>query len=385
MNKRKILYITGTRADYGLMRFLLSEINKNPKLDLEIVATGMHLMEEFGSTISEIRKDGFKVHEIKAVYGEDNKLSMAKFIGEFIQLLSDKIEYIKPDIILLLGDRAEMLAGAIVGTYLSIPVAHIHGGDVTSTVDDNARHAITKLAHIHFPATEMSADRIIKMSEDSWRVYNVGSPAIDSLLNEDYLTPDRLATKYGLNISEPVLMVVQHPVTMEYEDSAIQIRETLDSVKELGYQTIVVYPNSDAGGRLIIKAIEDYEKYPFIKVFKSLPHQDYVSLMKYSQVIIGNSSSGIIEAPFFHLPAVNIGTRQKGRDMGINVLNVGYNKKEIKEAIKKALFDEYFKGKVKESMSLYGEGRSSEKIIEILLNQRIGEALLQKNLILEGS
>ena len=193
---RKILYITGTRADYGLMRSVLREIESHPRLELEIAATGMHLMEEFGRTIEEVKKDGFKIHEIDATYEKDDKESMLNFIGKFIQLLAKKIEEINPDIILLLGDRGEMLAGAIVGAYLTIPTAHLHGGEVTSTVDELARHAITKLAHIHLPPTEKSAERIIKMGEDPLNVFVVGPPGIDSILNENLIEPTELSKKY---------------------------------------------------------------------------------------------------------------------------------------------------------------------------------------------
>ena len=310
---RKILYITGTRADYGLMRSVLREIEAHPGLELEIAATGMHLMEEFGMTIEEVKKDGFKIHEIDATYEKDDKESMVNFIGKFIRLLTKKIEEINPDMILLLGDRGEMLAGAIVGAYLTIPTAHLHGGEVSSTVDEFARHAITKLAHIHFPPTKRSAERIIKMGEDPSNVFVVGSPGIDSILNENLIEPVELSKKYDLELSKPILLLLQHPVTTDAEDAPEHIRETLEAIVELRHQTIAIYPNADAGGRDMIEVIREYEKYPFIKMFKSIAHKEYLSLMSIASVIVGNSSSGIIEAPSFGLPAINIGSRQNGR------------------------------------------------------------------------
>jgi UDP-hydrolysing UDP-N-acetyl-D-glucosamine 2-epimerase len=377
---RKILYISGSRADYGLMRETLFKIKKHPNLDLEIVVTGMHLMPEFGKTINEIKKDRFKIHKINAIYEEDNKESMAKFLGKFIVILLKKIKKIKPDILLLLGDRAEMLGGAIVGAYLTIPTFHIHGGEVTSTVDEPVRHAITKLSHIHLVATKNSAKRIIKTGEDPWRVFVVGAPGLDSILNKKLISPKEIAKKYGLNLSKPILLVIQHPVTTELDDAGRQMKETMEAIKELGYQTIIIYPNADAGGRKMIKVIKKYEKYPFIKSFKSIPHQEYLSLMKIASVMVGNSSSGIIEAPSLHLPVVNIGKREEGRERAENVIDVNYNREEIKRAIKKAIYDKKFKKKVKKCKNPYGNGKAGIKIVKILNEIKLDKKLLQKKM-----
>ena len=378
--KRKILYITGTRADYGLMKSALRVIENHPYLNLEIIVTGMHLMPEFGMTINEIKRDTFKIHEIDASYGKDDKESMANFVGKFIQLLTEKVNEIKPDIILLLGDRGEMLAGAIVGAYHTIPVAHLHGGEVTSTVDEFTRHAITKLAHIHFPATEKSVERIIKMGEDPSNVFVVGAPGLDAILNEKLIEPVELARKYNLKLSKPILLVVQHPVTIEVDDAPDQIRETLDAIAELKQQTLVIYPNADAGGRGMIEVIKEYGKYPFIKTFKNIPYKEYISLMEIVTIMVGNSSSGIIEAPSFGLPVINIGSRQEGREKAENVIGVGYNKEQIKAAIKKALDDENFKEKAKNCKSPYGDGKAGVVIADILSKIKIDKKLMQKRL-----
>lgn len=381
---RKILYITGTRADYGLIRPVLSAIEKNPHLELEIIATGMHLMEEFGSTIDDIRRDKFKLHEIYSVYETDSKSSMAIFIGDLIKLITKKIENICPDIILILGDRGEMLAGAIVGAYLSIPIAHIHGGEVTSTVDDLARHAITKLSHIHFPATKKSAERIKKMGEDPSKIFVVGAPGLDSILNGALIKSEEITKIYDLIIYYPIILLVQHAVTSEIKDAPNQIRKTLEAILELGHQTVLIYPNADAGGRKIIEVIKEYEKYPFIKIYKNIPHLHYLSLMKIASVMVGNSSSGIIEAPSFDLPVVNIGSRQRDRERADNVIDVGYDKEEIKAAIITAICDENFKIRVKKCKNPYGDGRAGRKIAYILSNIKIDENLLQKRLAYDG-
>ncbi len=377
---RKILYISGTRADYGLMRETLLNIKRCPELKIEIAATGMHLMPEFGKTINEIKKDGFKVYEMDATYKNDSRESMANFIGEFVQLLSEKIKIIKPDMILLLGDRGEMLSGAVVGAYLAIPVVHIHGGDVTSTVDEFSRHAITKLSHIHLVATKNSAQRIEKMGEDKWRIFVVGAPGLDEILNEKLLSKKEIAKKYSMNLTEPILLVIQHPVSAEIENSAKQIKETMEAIKELSLQAIVVYPNADAGGREIIKVIEKYTKYPFIKIYKNVPRKDYLSLMNIASAMIGNSSSGMIEAPSFHLPMVNIGGREKGRERAANIIDVDYNKKQIKKGIQKAIYDKNFLAKLKNCKNPYGDGKVGPKIAKILSKIPINKKLLEKKI-----
>lgn len=378
MNKRKILYITGSRADYGLMRQCLFAIKSHSALKLEIVVTGMHLMDQFGRTMNEIKKDKFKIHVIQAKYEKDDKESMASFVGEFVSKLSEKMKYIKPDIILILGDRAEMLGAAIVGTYFSIPVAHIHGGDVSSTVDDTVRHAITKLSHIHFPATRKSAERIIKMCEEKNRVFITGAPGLDDILTTKYVSPNVISRKYGLDLSKPYLIVVQHPVTSEIKMAASQMRQTMEAIKELGYQSIVIYPNADAGGREMIKVIKKYKKHSFIKIFKNINHQDYIGLLQVSGAIIGNSSGGIIETASFHLPAINIGIRQRGRERAENVIDVDYNKRQIKTAIKKALFYKNFKKKAARCKNPYGNGYAGKKIANVLSKIKIDKNLLQK-------
>lgn len=376
--KRKIAYISGTRADYGLMRSVLYQIHTHESLSLDIIVTGMHLMDEFGMTVDEIKKDGFNYHIVDVRYADDTKESMALFIGEFIQRLTPLIRTINPDIILVLGDRGEMLAGAIVGAYLSIPVAHIHGGEVTSTVDDLARHAITKLSHIHFPATEESAGRIIRMGEDPSRVFVVGAPGLDQILHESLIEVEEIEKKYHLNFSNYVLLVVQHPVTLEVNQASAQIRETLEAISFFQYQTVIIYPNADAGGRAMIDVIKEYEHLPFIRAYKNIPHKDYLSLMRYSSVLIGNSSSGIIEAPSFGIPVINIGSRQQGRERGNNIVDVGYNRESIVSAIDCVLNNDSYKNKIKLKNNPYGNGSSGKKIVHTLSEITLNNQLLQK-------
>ena len=377
--KRKILYISGSRADFGLMKQTLRNIKDHPKLTLEIAATGMHLMDEFGRTVSEIRNDGFKVREIKATYDNNNKGSMTDFIGTFMLKISKTIASSKPDIILLLGDRAEMLGAAIAGAYLAIPVAHIHGGDISSTADDTVRHAITKLSHIHFPATKRSAERITGMGERKNRIFITGAPGLDDIFSGSYTSPIDISRKYNLDLSKPVLVVIQHPVTNEIEMSARQMSETMESIKELGQQSIVIYPNADAGSRPMIKVIEKYRKYQNIRIFRNIPRQDYIGLMKVASALIGNSSSGIIESASFRLPAINIGSRQNGRERYQNVTDVLHNKKQITASIRKALFDKTFLQKIKRCRNPYGNGKAGIKIADVLSRIEMDKDFLQKS------
>jgi UDP-hydrolysing UDP-N-acetyl-D-glucosamine 2-epimerase len=218
------------------------------------------------------------------------------------------------------------------------------------------------------------------MGEDPSNVFVVGAPGLDSILNENLIEPTELSEKYNLDLSEPILLVVQHPVTTEVDDAPEQIRETLEAISELKHQTILIYPNADAGGRRMIEVIKGYEKYPFIKTFKSIPHKEYLSLMRIASVMVGNSSSGIIEAPSFGLPVVNIGSRQEGRQRAENVIDVDYDKEQIKAAIKKALYDEDFKEKVKKCKNPYGDGKAGVRIADILSKVKTDKNLLQKRL-----
>lgn len=382
MKKRKIVAITGSRAEYGLTSSILKAIKNHPKLKLSLIVTGMHLSQEFGYTLKEIEKDGFEIAaKIENLISEDTGRAMVKSIGKCVLKLADVLEKIKPDILLVLTDLGHTLAGAIAGAYMNTPVAHLHGGDVSGNIDESVRHAITKLSHIHFPATKKSAERIIKMGEDPWRVFVVGAPGLDSILKKKLISSKEIAKKYKLDLSQPILLVSQHSVIMEIENVASQMRETMEAIRELKFQAIVIYPNADPGGRKMIKVIKKYRKFPFIQIYKSLPHKDYLSLMKIASVMVGNSSSGIIEAPSFRLPVVNIGTREEGRERAGNVIDVDYDKREIKRVIEKAISDRRFKEKIRKFKNPYGDGKAGIRIVNILSKIKINKKLLNKKII----
>ena len=385
---KKIIYISGTRADYGLMRETLFRIQKTPGLSPGIIATGMHLMPEFGMTLEDIKRDGFKdIQVIPATYRKDNRRSMAEFIGKFISLFTVYLSTHKPDIILLLGDRAEMLAAAVAGVYAGDKtiIAHIHGGEITSTVDESARHAITKLAHIHLCATPKAAERVIKMGEDKKNVHIVGAPGLDAILSAKYTPPHILAQKYKFDRTRPLAILVQHPVTAEISEAPEQISATISALVKKNIRTIIIYPNADAGGRKMISVIKKFvaktgSEGNLMSAYPSIPREDYLGLMRCASFIIGNSSSGIIEAPSLGLPAINIGTRQSGRERAENVIDTGYAEKDIIKAIDRVLNDKKFLKKISSKKNPYGDGKTADRIAGILEKIQITPQLLQKKL-----
>jgi UDP-hydrolysing UDP-N-acetyl-D-glucosamine 2-epimerase len=371
--------VSGTRADYGLMRRTLAAIKKTPGLSLTVAATGMHLMKEFGRTVSEIRADGFNVREISCRYAGDDRNHMALFAGEFAHRMAKELSNRKPDTILLLGDRAEMLASAMAGLYCGILTVHIHGGEVTSTVDDAARHAITKLAHAHFCATRRSAQMILSMGEESKRVFVTGAPGLDEIASGKRASIKYLSSKYGFDAAKPLILAVQHPVSSQIMLAAGHMLTTLSAIKKTGMRAIVIYPNADAGGRSMIKVIKDFTTGSrFITAYPSIPHGDFLELMKCASVMVGNSSAGIVEAPSLGLPVVNVGERQRGRERGSNVIDCGHDKKSIEISLMKALGDKQFRTRAAKGINPYGDGRTARIIAGLLKKLPTRGSFLQK-------
>jgi len=383
VKRRKICVVTGTRAEYGVLYPVMKAIQRNKKLKLSIVVTGIHLMKKFGYTIKEIENDGFKIDAKVPIFSsEDTREAMSKSFGRCVVGMTNALEKIKPDILLVTADRGEHLAATIGGTHLNIPIAHIHGGDVTKgMIDEPIRHSITKFSHIHFPITKKARERIINMGEESWRIYIVGPLGIYTMDKRDFIPKNELCKKFRLNPNKPILLVIQHAVTTQAEQAGRQMEETMKALIKLKKQTIIIYPNADAGGRKMIKVIDKYKRYPFIKIFKNLPYLTFISLMRISSVMIGNSSSAIIEAPFFGVPVVNIGIREKGRERGENIIDVPHEKGEIVRAINKCLFDTEFRKRVKEAYNPYDiKINGAKRIADVLARVKINDKLLQKGL-----
>lgn len=363
---KKIVYLTGTRADFGLMTPVLTAIRKDGAFNLKIFATGMHLMPRFGRTIREVKKKFPEASIINVVFTSDKKKSYRDFVNKLTPELLKVFKKNKPDLVLVLGDRIEMLCVAKAAARLEIPVAHIQGGDKTTTVDDAIRREITKLSRLHLTATEDSAARVRKIEKDAKSVFVVGSPGIDMIKNAKLFTREEICKKSGLNPAKKFILVTQHPVSEHVDGAGGQMRETLEAVKSFGLPIVVIYPNADPGSGGIIKEIEKARKNFLFKIFKSLPYKVFLSLEKEAAVWVGNSSAGIIESASFKTPIVNIGKRQFGRPHGVNVLDVDYDKKEIIRAMKKCLFDKKFIAKIKNIKNLWGDGRAAGKIVKVL-------------------
>ena len=374
MKKRSIVVNTGTRADYGILRPILDEIKNSKKLDLKLIVTGSHFLKEYGMTVNQIKKDGYQITaKIPIMPKTDSKFELTKILGECIVEFSKIFEKLKPDINIIFGDRDEMLASAIAAYHMNIPNAHIHGGDKSGGLDEYTRHAITKLSNIHFAATKKSSNRILRMGEKSQNIFHTGSPSIDELVSNKITKINELKKKYGDEIINNEILLVQHSVTTEIDDVKNQINETLNAIIKLQKKTIIIGANIDSGNQIIHKKIKQIiNKYNFIYFFPTLPRNDFLGLLQNCRVLVGNSSSGIIEASFFKKPVVNIGIRQNFREKGPNVIDVKqFTEKSICNAIEKAL-----KSKKLKQSSIYGKGNASKKIIKHL--EEIKRAANQK-------
>ena len=383
-NDRHIVVLTGTRAEYGLLKSPMEHIRDHEDLVLSVVATGMHLSPRHGMTVEDIRSDGFTVdREVLMRVDGDTGAAMAKTLGVGTTSLVDTFQSLTPDIVLLLGDRDEALAGTLAAAHMNIPVAHIHGGDAMqgAVIDDSIRHAITKFAHIHFPATETSAERIRRMGEEEWRITVAGAPGLDDILAGDYDNAGNVLDRYDIASGDPLILVVQHPVTTQPDEARSQMATTLDATEAFDSTRVVIYPNSDAGGAGMIDEIEARaENDDSVRTFKSLRRREYLGLLDAADVMVGNSSSALIEAPSFDLPAVDVGPRQAGREQGANVLSVPHDVDAITDAISRGLTDTELHKAVVSGENPYDYGGAGHRIANRLASIDIDEALLRKRL-----
>ena len=385
--KRKIAVVTGSRAEYGYLRPLMKKIKDDEELEFILYITGMHLVKEYGNTLEEIKRDGFEITgtvnmEIKV---DNSPYDFAASIGKGIIGFAEILKKNTLDIIIVFGDRTEPFAAAVAASTMNIPVVHINGGDIgLGDIDNNIRHAITKFSHLHFTASKKSMERILKLGEEEWRVYHVGALSLDTILNEKLLSKDDLCKKYNI-FNIPYILLSYHPISSEWEEAESQIRLVMEAVNAIAKQEnlgiIITYPSAYPGGYQIIQVIKEYSnKNQNILLFENFPHIHYVSLMKNSALFVGNSSSGIIEAPSLGIPYVCVGERQYGRERAKNVIDVSYKKEEIINSIKKALFDQEFLNEVKKCESPYGDGTASQKIVNLLRKIKIDNKLIKKKM-----
>jgi GDP/UDP-N,N'-diacetylbacillosamine 2-epimerase (hydrolysing) len=380
----KVAVVTGTRAEYGTLKPLLDEIKASEGCELKLVVTGMHLLQKYGSTINDIKEDGFKIDAEIRMYeeSESDDTYFGKALARGTDGFTNVLLQMNPHILVVLGDRLEPLAATLAAATLRIPIAHIHSGDKTDSghIDESIRHSITRFAHIHFAPTDGCADRLIKMGEEPWRIRKVGALNLDAIVNQQPIPKEELSAKLGLNPRDPIIVCIFHSIHLEKETAGWQMREILEALKELKVQTVTIYPNNDAGSEDIITEIEKQGGSSFIKIFPTLSHTEYISLLKHAAVLIGNSSSGIIEAPSLKLPVVNIGSRNVGREHAENVIFVDTVKNEILKAIETALRDEKFRQKVRQCENPWGDGKATEKIVRVLSGIEIDTKLMQKKI-----
>ena len=378
--KRKITCITGTRADYPRVRSVLREIESRDNLKLDIIVTGSHLLHEYGYSVQEIIDDGFKISKkVEMFTGDfDTPLGMTQASAKCTAGISEALADIDPDLVLITVDRVETLASTIAASLMNFPIAHIQGGEVTGTIDESIRHAVTKLSHIHFPATEDAEKRIIMMGENKDYVFKTGCPYIDEI---KVLVPSKveeLGKKYKFDPTKKLIIFTQHSVTTEFDESLDQVEHTIKALEDFPEnQIICFFSNTDAGGRRIIERIGKQEN--FIKIPNMLSH-DFLSLMSYSSLMIGNSSAGLREAPSFKLPVINIGSRQNGRLRAKNVIDVDHDTDAIKEAIKYSLYDKDFLNSLEDLVNPYGDGTASKQIVDVLENIELNRELIQKEI-----
>tara|TARA_B110000259_G_C14033035_1_gene407668 strand:+ start:3107 stop:4327 length:1221 start_codon:yes stop_codon:yes gene_type:complete len=398
MKKRIIAVFTGNRAEYGLQFPILKAISEHPNLEYRLIVSGAHLDKNFGETLEEIERDGFKVtEEVKIEMDAVNLQSNVKAIGSGILSVGEALGRIKPDIMVVYADRFEGLAAVIASSQMNIPTAHIEGGDLTEggALDDSVRHAMSKLAHLHFTTNQQASNRVLGMGEESWRVHTVGFPAIDLISDNNFASQEEVAKSLNLDLEKPIILFTQHSVTTEFNRASEQVLPSLDALRSLakkGVQIIATYPNNDAGGKAIINELNklDAESVDGIQVHRSLGRYLYHGVLALSidhnkkVACVGNSSSGIKETPVFGCPTVNIGSRQLGRLRGQNVTDADYLKDSIINAVEKCLYDNNFRDLSFKTDNPYYLGDAGKKIAEVLSKVNIDDTILRKRMTLEG-
>jgi GDP/UDP-N,N'-diacetylbacillosamine 2-epimerase (hydrolysing) len=372
MMKKKVLAVTGIRSEYDILYPVLRELKGREGFELKIAVTGAHLSDWHGFTLDKIKQDGFEVAElIDYLLMTNRKTQRAKGVGLLIEGLTQTVERLKPDFLLFVGDREESIATCIVGNYMDVLVAHIGGGDpVFGNADDPVRLACSKLAHIHFATAEQYAENIRKLGEEDFRICFSGNPALNNIAETEFMTRSQISEGLGMDVEHcEYVVVLKHPLSSELEDAYTQMKITMEALKNFtekhGMKAVGIYPNTDPGSYDIIKAINDSCD-DNIKFYKTLPRELFVNLMRNARALIGNSSMGILEAPFYKLPVINVGNRQQGRLNAGNVEFVHYDRDFIGRALEKACFDDVYRAKVKDLKNPYGDGNAHKVIADFL-------------------
>lgn len=380
--KRKIAVVTTSRADYGHLYWTLKDLQNRPEIDLRLIAVGAHFSPAFGNTFEEIIADEFSIDErVECLISSDTDVGMAKTIGVATLGLADVLGRMRPDVLLLIADRYEMLAPAAVALALRIPIAHIEGGEISEgAIDDAVRNALTKMSHLHFTTTENARLRVLAMGEEAWRVTRVGSPSLDNLRRRKLFSREDLEADLKIDLRQQTIVVAYHPVTI-LADTTVEADRVFDALEQLPQQIVFCYPNADAGSHELIERAENFcRNRADAHLYVNLNHLKYWSLLKYSDLLLGNSSSGIMETASLALPTVNVGMRQKGRERAKNVLDAAPDAEAILETVNKGLSAK-FRQSLSGMTNPYGDGTASEKIVEILCAVPLGEKLLIKRAV----
>ena len=371
---RRICYVTGTRADYGLMQATLLQIAAMPSVDLSVVVTGMHLSESHGMTVNEIHATGFRIAvKVPVLLKPATGATMARNIGTMVTAFTDAFEAERPELVLLLGDRGEMLAGALAAIHLNIPVGHVHGGELSGTVDEPVRHAISKLSHIHFTSTVSARDRLVRMGELEANVHVTGAPGLDGLLDAPRAGRIEVAARYDLDASRPIALMVFHPVLQEADRAEADARAIMSALGEAGMQTIALMPNSDAGSYGVRQVLEDAMGTRGVSIHTHLARPHFLDAMSCVDVMVGNSSAGIIESASFGTPVINIGRRQNLRDRNANVIDVAAADAGLTTILKAIIL----KGRCS-AFNIYGDGNAGLRIANLISSYDLSPVLLMK-------
>lgn len=374
MRKRKVLFITGTRADYGKMKPLMKALDVNEMFSVYVFVCGMHLSETYGSTYEEVQKDGYE--NIYIAYGLSQTQNGSVNLGNTITCLSGYVENIKPDMILVHGDRMDALAGAVVGALHNILVGHIEGGELSGTLDESIRHAISKFAHVHFVCTEEARDRLIQLGEEESRIFIIGSPDIDIMMSDNLPSLSEAKKRYDIEF-EHYGILMYHPVTTEYSIIGKKISAVVDAVIKSDSNFIVIYPNNDMGSEVIMNEYRRLENNQHFRVFPSLRFEYFLILLKNADVIIGNSSAGIRESGIYGVPAIDIGTRQCGRYSKSKNTNIQHVNEDLSEIMKALCNTE----KYRSSSFIFGDGNSTERFMSIVKNDDFWNMEIQKHFV----
>jgi UDP-hydrolysing UDP-N-acetyl-D-glucosamine 2-epimerase len=377
--KRKIAVITTSRADYSHLYWPLRDLAAREDVDLRLVVMGSHLSREFGLTSEQIDRDGFAIAaRVECLLSSDSDVGMAKTIGLATLSLADLFGQMRPDLLLLIADRYEMLAPASVALALRIPIAHIEGGEISEgAIDDAVRNALTKMSHIHFTSTHAARQRVIAMGEEEWRVHRAGAPSLDHLRRRALLTPEQMESQLRINLRQPTILAAYHPVTLA-RNTIQEVDALFAALQQLPEQLLFCFPNADAGSRALIERTKSFLRdRPNGKLFVNLDPVTYWSLLREVDLLVGNSSSGIMESGSFALPTVNVGARQQGRERAGNVIDAAPERDAILRAVRKAQSAE-FRGSLAGMDNPYGDGHASEKIVQVLCNVLLSQDLLVK-------